>query len=204
MHRDQSLDRPIMYSTTHEALLLQERLSLSGFGRQHSSIWWGSAQLEWAGCDCFWRTYCHFRLHKTNLFGDAWGGFWLWHPRDNHITWKWSFSLTLSLACPLFTPPCFPFNFSPPFSLPIFTLQSPPKGPVQQYIPPSADQISRNSQLSGINSAPPSAAAFANESTMSQQMKIPNDVRKELTAFYFGDSLSMPFSWGISLHEATV
>ena len=66
-----------------------------------------------------------------------------------------------------------PISFSVPYSF-----QSPPKGPVQQYIPPSADQISRNSQLSGISSAPPSAAALASESTMSQQMKIPNDVSR--------------------------
>jgi poly(rC)-binding protein 2/3/4 len=58
-------------------------------------------------------------------------------------------------------------------------LESPAKGPIQQYSPPPANQISRNSQLSGVGScALSNGSTYTNGSnlTMSQQMKIPNDL----------------------------
>nr|QZX63223.1 poly(rC)-binding protein 3/4 [Halisarca dujardinii] len=57
-------------------------------------------------------------------------------------------------------------------------MESPPKGPIQQYSPPPANQLSRTSQLAGVGS--PGASPYSNGNTpnltMSQQMKIPNDL----------------------------
>ena len=87
-----------------------------------------------------------------------------------------------------------------PLHLSCYTFQSPVKGPVQQYLPTPANQISRNSQLSGINpsliSNGTQGSNYTNGSTytnggstnltMSQQMRIPNDVSFITMYVHFG------------------